>query len=138
MKAVIDTRFFVVHFLAEDDETKRWTRTTLETLQKKACVGIVPSIVVHEFYKFEMENFGRDVADMRVNVILKSKLSTVGLDPSTAIEAARLRCRYADLPMADAIIAATAIGTSSDFVLTDDRHIKQIREMKTRWMQTSV
>ena len=138
MKAVIDTRFFVVHFLAEDDETKRWTRKILESLQKKACVGIVPSIVVHEFYKFEMENFGRDVADMRVNVILKSKLSTVGLDPSTAIEAARLRCRYADLPMADAIIAATAIGTSSDFVLTDDRHIKQIREMKTRWMQTSV
>ena len=138
MKAVIDTRFFVVHFLAEDDETKRWTRKTLESLQKKACLGVVPSIVVHEFYKFEMENFGRDVADMRVNVILKSKLSTVGLDPSTAIEAARLRCRYADLPMADAIIAATAIGTSSDFVLTDDRHIKQISETKTRWMQTSV
>ena len=134
MKAVIDTRFFVVHFLAEDDETKRWTRKILESLQKKASLGVVPSIVVHEFYKFEMENFGRDVADMRVNVILKSKLSAVGLDPSTAIEAARLRCKYADLPMADAIIAATAIGTSSDFVLTDDRYIKQIREMKTRWM----
>jgi len=134
MKAVIDTRFFVVHFLAEDEETKRKTRKILESLQKEASLGIVPTIVVHELYRFEMENFGRDVADIRVNVILKSKLNTVDLDSSTAIEAARLRCKYADLPMADAIIAATAIGTSSDFVFTDDRHIKQIGEVKTKWI----
>jgi len=134
MKAVIDTRFFVVHFLAEDEETKGKTRKILESLQKKANLGIVPTIVVHELYKFEMENFGRDVADIRVNTILKSKLNAVDLDSPTAIEAARLRCKYADLPMADAIIAATAIGTSSDFVLTDDRHIKQIKEMKTKWI----
>lgn len=134
MKAVIDTRFFVVHFLAEDDVTKRKTREILEGLQKEASLGIVPTIVVHEFYKFEMESFGRDLADMRVNVILKSKLSTVDLDSPTAVEAARLRCKYQDLPMADAIIAATAIGTSSDFVLTDDAHIKQIREIKTKWI----
>jgi len=134
MKAVIDTRFFVVHFLAEDEETKGKTRKILEGLQKEASVGFVPTVVVHEFYRFEMENFGRDVADMRVNAILKSKLNTVDLDSSTAIEAARLRCKYADLPMADAIIAATAIGTSSDFVLTDDRHIVRIKEVKSRWI----
>ena len=134
MKAVIDTRFFIVHFLAEDEETKRKTRKILESLQRKGSLGIVPTVVVHELYKFEMENFGRDVADMRVNAILKSKLNTVDLDSSTAIEAARLRCKYADLPMADAIIAATAIGTSSDLVLTDDKHIKQIKEMKTKWI----
>ncbi|MEM3546161.1 MAG: PIN domain-containing protein [Candidatus Bathyarchaeia archaeon] len=134
MKAVIDTRFFIVHFLAEDEETKSKTRRILESLQREASIGFVPTIVVHELYKFEMENFGRDVADMRVNAILKSKLKVVDLDSSTAIEAARMRCKYADLPMADAIIAATAIRTSSDFVLTDDRHIKQIKEVKTKWI----
>jgi len=134
MKAVIDTRFFAVHFLAEDNDTKSKTRKILESLQKEPSLGIVPTIVVHELYKFEMENFGREVAEMRVNVILKSNLKTVDLNSSTAIEAARLRCKYADLPMADAIIAATAIGTSSDFVLTDDRHIMQIKEMKTKWI----
>jgi len=134
MRAVIDTRFLVVHFLAEDEETRGKTRKILEGLQREANLGFVPTIVVHEFYKFEMENFGRDVAEMRVNAILKSKLKTFDLDSSTAIEAARLRCRYAGLPMADAIIAATAIGTSSDFVITDDRHIKEIREVKTKWI----
>jgi predicted nucleic acid-binding protein len=134
MKAVIDTQFFVVHFLAEDEETKGKTRKILESLQREASLGIVPTIVIHELYKFEMENFGRDIAEMRVNVILKSKLNTIDLNLPTAIGAAQLRCKYADLPMADAIIAATAIETSSDFVLTDDRHIKGIREIKTKWI----
>jgi len=137
MKVVIDTRFLVTHFLAPDNETKKWTRTTLENLQKTANLGIIPSIVIHEFYKFEMQTLGMDVANIRANIILKSKLTPVDLDPTTAIEAAKLRCKYTDLPTADAIIAATAIKSSADFVLTDDKHIKQIKEIKTRWITTS-
>ena len=137
MKAVIDTRFLVTHFLAPDDKTKKWTKTTLENLQKEANLGIVPSIVIHEFYKFEMQNLGIDIANIRVNILLKSKLTPVDLDPTIAIEAAKLRCKYPDLPTADAIIAATAIKSSADFVLTDDKHIKQIKEIKTRWVSTS-
>ncbi|MEM3041652.1 MAG: PIN domain-containing protein [Nitrososphaerota archaeon] len=134
MKAVVDTRFFVVHFLAEDEETRAKTRKVLESLQGQSGMGLVPTVVVHELYKFEMENFGRDVADLRVEAILRSKLAVVDLDPSTAVEAARLRCRYADLPMADAVIAATAVKNSCEFVITDDKHIGQIRELKTKWI----
>lgn len=134
MRAVLDTRFFVLHFLAENEETKSKTRKILKDLQKGGNVGFVPTVVVHELYKFEMENFGRDIADIRVNVVLRSNLKTVNLDPPIAIEAAKLRCKHRDLPMADAIIAATALETSSDFILTDDAHIKEIKEIKTRWI----
>lgn len=134
MNAVIDTRFFIVHFLADDRETVNKTRRILEDLQKEDNRGTIPTVVVHELYKFEMEKLGREVADLRVNSILKSKLKIVDLDSQTAIEAARLRCKYADLPMVDAIIAATAIITSSDFVLTDDIHIRQVKEVKTKWI----
>jgi predicted nucleic acid-binding protein len=134
MQAVIDTRFLVTHFLAPDEETKKWTKTTLENLQKEPNLGIIPSIVIHEFYKFEMQTLGVDVANIRVDIILKSKLIIFDLDLDIAIEAARLRCKYADLPTADAIIAATAIKSSSTFVITDDKHIKQIRETKTKWI----
>lgn len=137
MKAVIDTRFLLVHFLSQDDQSKRWTRITLENLQKGESLGIIPSIVIHEFYKFELDNLGKEVADIRVNSVLKSRLNIVNLDTSIAIEAARLRCKYADLPTADAIIAATAIKTSSECVLTDDKHIKQIKETKARWIPTT-
>jgi predicted nucleic acid-binding protein len=137
MKVVIDTRFLVTHFLAPDDKTKKWTKTILESLQKEANLGIIPSIVIHEFYKFEMQNLGIDVANIRANILLKSKLTPIDLDPTIAIEAAKLRCKYLDLPTADAIIAATVIKLSSDFVLTDDKHIKQIKEIKTQWISTS-
>jgi predicted nucleic acid-binding protein len=46
----------------------------------------------------------------------------------------KLRCKYAELPTADAIIAATAIAMSCDYILTDDKHIKQINETKTKWI----
>ena len=134
MNAVIDTRFFIAHFLAQDESSKKQTRKTLEHLQNGANVGIVPSIVVHEFYKFMLENYGKDTADIRVNTILSSRLQIVNLDPVIGIEAAKLRCKYAELPTADAVIAATAIATSCDYVLTDDKHIKQIKETKTRWI----
>jgi len=134
MKAALDTRFLIAHFLAQDEVTKKQTRKTLEHLQNGANSGIVPSIVIHEFYKFVLETYGEDTADIRVNTILASRLKTVNLDPVIGIEAAKLRCKYAELPTADAIIAATAIATSCDYVLTDDKHIKQIKETKTRWI----
>src|SRR4030066_53378 len=136
MRAVLDTRFFVVSQQSKDEQVKKWTKTILENLQTKANTGFVPSIVIHEFYKLQLEDLGKDVAEMRANSILKSNLQVVNLDPSIAIEAAKLRCKYAELPTADAIITATAIKTSSDFVLTDDKHIKQIKETKTRWHPT--
>ncbi len=138
MQAVIDTRFLITHFIAPDDETKKWTKTTLENLQKQTNLGIIPTIVIHEFYKFEIQTLGLDVANIRANILLKSKLTITDLDPTIALEAARLRCKYADLPTADAIIAATAINSSSDFVLTDDKHIKQIKETKTKWIIASI
>jgi len=136
MRAVLDTRFFVVSQQSKDEQVKKWTKTILESLQTKANLGFVPSFVIHEFYKLQLEDLGKDVADMRANSILKSNLQVANLDPSIAIEAAKLRCKYAELPTADAVIAATAIKTSSEFVLTDDKHIKQIKETKTRWLPT--
>jgi predicted nucleic acid-binding protein len=71
---------------------------------------------------------------MRINAIIKSDFKIVNLDPKIAIAAAKLRCKYGELPTADAVIAATAIAMSCDYVLTDDKHIRQVKETKTRWI----
>jgi predicted nucleic acid-binding protein len=134
MKAVIDTRLFIDSLTREDEQFKRWAKSTLQTIQTSENLGIVPSIVIHEFYKFQLENLGKDVAELRVNSLLKLDLKIVNLDIPIAIQAAKLRCKYAELPTADAIIAATAIATSCDYILTDDKHIKQIKETKTKWI----
>jgi len=134
MKAVVDTRLFIDSLTREDEQFRQWSRVILENLQRKENLGIVPSIVIHEFYKFQLENFGKDVAELRVSSILNLDLKIANLDISIAIQAAKLRCKYAELPTADAIIAATAIALGCDYVLTDDKHIKQIKETKTKWI----
>src|SRR3989304_9294334 len=118
MRAVLDTRFFLDSLQSEDDQFKKWARTTLDILERKTNAGIIPSIVIHEFYKIQLQTLGKDVAETRVNSILKLRLQVINLDTSIAIEAAKLRCKYSELPTADAIIAATAMNTASDCVLT--------------------
>jgi len=134
MKAVLDTRFFMNSLENSDEGFRKWAKITLQSLQAQANVGIVPSIVIHEFYKLQLEDEGKEVAELRTNALLNTDLDIANLDPSIAIEAAKLRCKYGELPTADAIIAATSIALSCDYVLTDDRHIKQIKEMKTKWI----
>lgn len=134
MKAVLDTRFFMNSLESRDAQFKKWAKATLRTLQMQANIGIVPSIVIHEFYKLQLEDEGKEIAELRTNSILKSDLNVANLDPAIAIEAAKLRCKYTELPTADAIIAATAIVLSCEYVLTDDKHIKQIKETKTKWI----
>jgi predicted nucleic acid-binding protein len=134
MRAVLDTRFFIHSFASNDEQFKKRARTTLQTLQTDNNLGVVPSIVIHEFYKIQLETLGREIAELRTNSILKSDLNIANLDPEIAIEAAKLRCKYTELPTADAVIAATAIVMACEHVLTDDKHIKQIKETKTRWI----
>jgi len=133
MKAVFDTRFFISSIESKDDNFRKWARQTLEALERKGNTGIIPSIVILEFYSIQMKDSGKQTADARTSTILKLSLTTVKLDAKIAIEAAKLRCIYRELSTGDAIIAATAIETASDCVLTDDKHLKQIKEIKTKW-----
>jgi len=134
MKAVLDTRFFIASLESKDNDFKRWSTALLDTLERKTNLGMIPSIVILEFYKIQQEKFGKDIAEIRVNSVLKLGFQVINLDLPIAIEAAKLRCRYAELPTADAIIAATAINMSADYVLTDDKHINQIKETRTKWI----
>jgi predicted nucleic acid-binding protein len=135
MREVLDTRFFIAGLTSEEEQFKKWAKNTFDSFEKKTNIGIVPSIVILEFYKFQLQHFGQEVAKIKVSSVLKSPLKVVNLDCPIAVEAAKLKCKYTDVPTADAIIAATSIKTASNYILTDDNHLKQIKETKTRWFQ---
>jgi len=132
MPPTLDTRFFLTHFLADTEELKR--RTSKKMAEFQRAMAIVPTIVLHEVYKFQFENIGKDVAELRIDTILKSGFAFVDLDPNIALTSARLRCRYKELPTADAIVAASAIETKSGRVVSDDSHFRQIKGIKTEWI----
>ena len=134
MKAVVDTRFLIDSLAVADQDFQNSSRQIFQTLQRKENLGVIPSIVIYEFYKFLLETLGKDVAELRVSSLLKLDFKKANLDIPIAIQAAKLRCKYAELPTADAVIAATGIILDCDYVLTDDKHIRQVREVKTRWI----
>ncbi len=130
--STIDTRFFLTHFLAETNTVKEKTRRKIAELQRASA--IVPTIVIHEVYKFEYETLGEEIADLRLNSILKSTFRIVDLTMPIAISAAKLRTRYSGLPTADSIIAATALDLKSKRVVTDDPHFSKIQGITTDWI----
>jgi predicted nucleic acid-binding protein len=132
MPPTLDTRFFLTHFLAETEDLRRRTAKKMAEAHRERA--FVPTIVLHEVYKFEFENLGKDVAEMRLDTIMKSGFTLVDLDYKIAIISAQLRCRHKQLPTADAIVAATAIETKSRQVVSDDPHFREIKGVKTEWI----
>ncbi len=132
MVRTIDTRFFLTHLLANSDALKRKVKSKMIELRKESAV--VPTIVIHEVYKFEYQKLGRDIADIDIRSIEKAGFRIVELYLSVAKTAAVLRCRYHNLPTADSIIAATAMEQKSYPVVSDDEHFSMIKEIKTEWI----
>ncbi len=128
----VDTRFFLTHFLAETDSVRQKTRRKVDALQRQKA--FVPTIVLHEVYKFQHETAGRDAASLRVDSIVKSNFRTVDLDTPIALAAALLRVNHEGLPTADSIIAATALQLNSATVVTDDPHFERVEGIKVEWI----
>jgi len=132
MLRTVDTRFFLTHFLAETDELKTKTSKKMVELQRE--MAVVPTIVLHEVYKFMHNNVGKDVAQLRVNSITTSRFRIIDLTTRIALTSARLRCRYRELPTADSVVAGTSMETKSRRVISDDPHFKEITEIHYEWL----
>lgn len=125
---LFDTRFFVEHFFSSHKETLKLTTREIE---KPKAEKIVSVIVLHEFYRLNLERQGRDVAKLRTTMI-KDSFRIVDVDSSISIEGAELRKKYS-IPMADSLIAATAKVLNAVCV-TDDPHLREIKEIRSRWL----
>ncbi len=132
MTCTVDTRFFLTHYLADTDQLKAKSSRKMVELQRGGA--IVPTIVLHEVYKFMYDHVRKDVAQLRVNSIIASHFEIVDLTARIAVKSADLRCQYRGLPTADSIVAATSIETKSRHVLSDDPHFKEIHKIRYEWL----
>lgn len=91
----------------------------------------VSAVTIHELQKLTLEREGKEVASLRVGLVEK-EFKVIPLDTLSAKSSGILRSKYR-IPLADSVIGATAIALNLRCV-TDDPHLKQIREIKTRWI----
>ena len=125
--SLYDTRFFFEHYYSKEPSILKWTRGELSKGRKYASV-----VSAHELYKLSLESEGREVAELRT-ALMGREFEMIGMDMELARESAEIRSRYR-VPMADSIIAATARLNKLECV-SDDIHLRQIREIKTRWLR---
>ncbi|MCX8189119.1 MAG: PIN domain-containing protein [Nitrososphaeria archaeon] len=125
--SLYDTRFFIEHYYSKDNNILQKTANMIRLDKNK----VVSTIVVHEIYKLTLEKEGREVAEHRTRLIEKD-FKIIGIDSQIAKVSAELRHKY-KIPLADSIIAATA--KEHELVcVTDDMHLKQIKEIKVQWL----
>ena len=124
---VYDTRFFIEHFYSTNEKVQEATKR--EILVNKA--KYVSVITLHEIYRLTLQKEGREVAEVRVNLVSKD-FEVVGVDSAIALKAAEMR-HGLSLPMADSLIAATALILKA-VCISDDPHFDKLRNISTRWI----
>jgi len=127
-KAVYDTRLFFEHYYSKDETILQKTKEAIRSVKQR----YISAIVIHEVYQLTLQKEGRETANLRAD-LLEKDFKIINVDPKIAKTSAEIRHKY-KTSMADSIIAATALSLKAT-CLTDDPHLKNIKEIKTKWIQ---
>lgn len=132
MKEVVDSRFLIEHYYSTNKETKqKTTRKLRELIQHNE--GILPTIVISETIQTVCEKVGKEEAEICYTTLTASGLQIQDLTSTIAKQAGLLKCLYRNIPMADCIIASTAI-TNQARILSDDLHFDAVKETQRTWI----
>ena len=125
-KHLYDTRFFIEYFYSTDTKLVNQLKQELKAVKEK----LVSVLTIHEMYRFDMRYEGKEVAMLRSNII-RTECMVIGVNFEIAVQSAELRGKY-QMPMADSIIAVTAL-TNGCTLVSDDIHFQRITNLKTKW-----
>ena len=124
--AVYDTRFFTQSYESQDEGVRKKVRA-----EKTRKERFVSAVVVHELYHTSIASEGRETAKNKI-AYLRQEFEIIPVDDKIAEVSAELRHKY-HVSMGDSMIAATAFMLKA-VCITDDQHIKQIKEIQTTWI----
>jgi toxin FitB len=125
-KRLYDTRFFVEYFYSNDQLLVKKLKEELKSVNER----VVSSLTIHEFHRMVLRTKGKEVAALRSNTI-RGDCTVVDVNYTIAVKSAELRNTH-PMPMADSVIAATALIEGCP-IFTDDAHFKDISGLKTVW-----
>lgn len=133
MILVLDTTFLILHYFSDDETILTKTRETLRTSRKLGNKGILPTIVLAEFYAQTYKRAGKEVADRHFREVVNSGLEVIPLTEQISYQAGLLRVKYQEkVPWGDCIVAATAVQSRAKFVMTEDPHLMGVKEIEAR------
>ena len=123
---VYDTRFLVEYFFSPKHATTQALKEHLQSTGEK----MISAVTIHEIHKLNLRKLDKETAKLR-NTLIKNEFKIIDVDYEIAVASAELSNKY-KIPLADSVIAATALGAGCPLV-SDDEHFKGINGLKTRW-----
>lgn len=133
MIVTLDTTFFVLHYFSKEEDTLAKTRKVLYNCRKLGNKGILPTIVLAEFYALTSKRAGKIVAEKHFNELVNAGLNIIELTVDISKQAGIFRRKYKEkIPWGDCIIAATAVLNKAEIMITEDPHFKQFKELKAK------
>jgi predicted nucleic acid-binding protein len=132
-RVVLDTTFFVLHYFSKDSAIQAKSREILHSCRKLGNKGVLPTIVLAEFYVQAAKRAGREQAKKLFKEMYNAGLHVIDMDVAIAERAASLRHRYQEkVPWGDCIVAASGLNNKANIIISEDPHFDEINEIKTR------
>jgi predicted nucleic acid-binding protein len=131
LTAVCDTKLLITFWFPPTEETRQRAARLLQRELNRRL--LIPSIVTTEYIKIAGRKVGVDAALNHINILESRGATITDIDKEVAIEAGKLLNKHPDVPIADALIAATHNHHSAEFIITKDEHFEELG-CKTRWI----
>src|SRR5690349_11796510 len=128
----LDTRFYFAH--AEDKAS--WTKKIVNEASQRGSIVISSTITIAELLSTMGADVGLETTTLRINSARLAGVNFIPLSEKIASKAGEMVLKKGDLPLADAVIAATAIDLTQGRVYTDDPHFQKLAGLHTIWGRT--
>ncbi len=128
----LDTRFYFAH--AEDQAS--WTKKIVSEASQRGSLVVSSTITIAELLSTMGADVGFETTTLRINSARLAGVNFIPLSEKIASSAGEMIVKNNDLPLADAVIAATALDLTNGRVYTDDPHFQKITGIRTLWGRT--
>ncbi len=130
--ACLDTRFFFAHALRKNP----WMDRILDQARLPSSRIVSSTITIVELLSNMGSEVGLETVRLRISSAKNHGVEFVAPSEDIASLAGEIALRMRGLPLADAIIAATALDLVQGRVYTDDPHFASIPGIQSVWQRT--
>src|SRR5260370_41180400 len=120
--AVLDTRYYFAHA----EGRFPWTRRTVDEARQQGSIIVSSTITITELLSEMAPAVGLETVQHRINSAKSAGIGFVPPSEAIALRAGEISLKDKTLPIADAIIAPTALDKTQGRVYSDDPHFAKI------------
>ncbi|HYY91012.1 MAG TPA: PIN domain-containing protein [Candidatus Dormibacteraeota bacterium] len=125
----LDTRFYFAHA----EGRFPWTRKAIDGARQQGSVLVSSTITITELLSEMAPAVGLETVQHRINSAKTAGIGFIAPSEAIASRAGEISLRDKTLPIADAIIASTALDRTQGRVYTDDPHFEKILGVHVIW-----